>query len=113
MPRATVTAADSNDAPASRVGLRGEGDLGPDDTAFRGDELGELLPYEGGRGPTHVFDRLPGSISRRLVLVNGEHGTQTEEHVRKDRFAWMDYWLLGKVPDGTQPKPVATEEDGD
>jgi uncharacterized protein len=47
----------------------------------------------GGRGPTNVFDHLPADIPRRLVLVNGEHGTQTEEHVRKDRFAWMDHWL--------------------
>ena len=51
----------------------------------------------GGRGPTNVFDHLPASISRRLVLVNGEHGTQTEEHVFKDRIAWMDYWLLGRA----------------
>jgi uncharacterized protein len=50
----------------------------------------------GGRGPTHVFDRLPETVSRRLVLVNGEHGTQTEEHIRKDRIAWMDYWMLGR-----------------
>ena len=50
----------------------------------------------GGRGPTNVFDHLPADIPRRLVLVNGEHGTQTEEHVRKDRFAWMDHWLLGR-----------------
>jgi predicted acyl esterase len=49
----------------------------------------------GGRGPTHVFDRLPDTVSRRLVLVNGEHGTQTEEHIRKDRIAWMDYWMHG------------------
>jgi uncharacterized protein len=49
----------------------------------------------GGRGPTNVFDHLPATISRRLVLVNGEHGTQTEEHVFKDRIAWMDYWMLG------------------
>ena len=28
-------------------------------------------------------------------MTNGEHGTQTEEHVFKDRIAWMDYWLRG------------------
>ncbi len=50
----------------------------------------------GGRGPTHVFDRLPTTVSRRIVLVNGEHGTQTEDHVWKDRIAWMDYWMLRK-----------------
>jgi uncharacterized protein len=47
----------------------------------------------GPRGPTNVFDHLSPGISKRLVLVNGEHGTQTEEHVFKDRIAWMDYWL--------------------
>jgi predicted acyl esterase len=50
----------------------------------------------GGRGPTHVYDHLSDGISKRLVLVNGEHGTQTEEHVRKDRFAWIHYWMLGQ-----------------
>ena len=50
----------------------------------------------GGRGPTNVFDHLPIGVSRRLVMTNGRHGTQTEEHIRKDRIAWMDYWMLGK-----------------
>jgi uncharacterized protein len=50
----------------------------------------------GGRGPTNVFDHLPATVSRRLVLVNGEHGTQTEEHIVGDRIAWMDYWMLGR-----------------
>ena len=49
----------------------------------------------GGRGPTNVFDHLPRGISRRLVLVNGEHGTQTDPNLFKDRIAWMDYWMLG------------------
>jgi predicted acyl esterase len=50
----------------------------------------------GARGPTNVFDHLPDSISKRLVLVNGVHGTNTEDHIFKDRIAWMDYWMLGK-----------------
>ena len=50
----------------------------------------------GPRGPTNVFDHLSDSISKRLVLTNGVHGTNTEEHVFKDRIAWMDYWMLGK-----------------
>jgi predicted acyl esterase len=49
----------------------------------------------GPRGATNVFDHLSGAISKRLVMTNGEHGTQTEEHVFKDRIAWMDYWLRG------------------
>jgi predicted acyl esterase len=51
----------------------------------------------GPRGPTYVFDRLSNSISKRLVLVNGVHGTNTEDHIFKDRIAWMDYWMLGKT----------------
>ena len=50
----------------------------------------------GPRGPTYVFDKLSDSISKRLVLVNGVHGTNTETHVFKDRIAWMDYWMLSK-----------------
>jgi predicted acyl esterase len=49
----------------------------------------------GGRGPTNVFDHLPDGISKRIVMVNGRHGTQTEDHILKDRIAWMDYWMLG------------------
>jgi uncharacterized protein len=50
----------------------------------------------GPRGPTYVFDKLSSSISKRLVLVNGVHGTNTEDHIFKDRIAWMDYWMLNK-----------------
>ena len=50
----------------------------------------------GPRGPTNVFDHLSSSISKRLVLTNGVHGTNTEDHVFKDRIAWMDYWMLNK-----------------
>ena len=50
----------------------------------------------GPRGPTNVFDHLSSSISKRLVLTNGVHGTNTESHVFKDRIAWMDYWMLNK-----------------
>ncbi len=49
----------------------------------------------GPRGATNVFDHLSPNISKRLVMTNGEHSTQTEEHVFKDRIAWMDYWMRG------------------
>ena len=51
----------------------------------------------GPRGPTYVFDKLSDSISKRLVLVNGVHGTNTEQHIVKDRIAWMDYWMLNRA----------------
>jgi hypothetical protein len=50
----------------------------------------------GPRGATYVYDMLPGSISRRLVLVNGVHGTNTNDDLFKDRMAWLDYWMLDK-----------------
>ncbi len=50
----------------------------------------------GPRGPTNVFDHLSDTISKRLVLVNGVHGTNTNADLLKDRIAWMDYWMLDK-----------------
>ncbi|HVM19455.1 MAG TPA: CocE/NonD family hydrolase C-terminal non-catalytic domain-containing protein, partial [Egibacteraceae bacterium] len=50
----------------------------------------------GPRGPAHLFEKLPRSISRRLVLTNGDHGTQTSPNVRRDRLAWIDYWMRGR-----------------
>jgi predicted acyl esterase len=47
----------------------------------------------GGRGPTNVFDALPSSVSRRLLMVNGQHGTQTEGPMMRERRAWADYWV--------------------
>jgi uncharacterized protein len=49
----------------------------------------------GPRGPAHLFERLPEGVSRRLVLTNGNHGTQVAEDIRQDRLAWVDYWLRG------------------
>ena len=50
----------------------------------------------GPRGPTYVYDKLSGSVSKRLVLVNGVHGTNTNADLFKDRMAWLDYWMLNK-----------------
>jgi predicted acyl esterase len=50
----------------------------------------------GPRGPTYVYDKLSGGISKRLVLVNGVHGTNTNSDLFKDRAAWLDYWMLNK-----------------
>jgi uncharacterized protein len=47
----------------------------------------------GPRGPSHLFEQLSPSISRRLVLTNGNHGTQTDSRIRQDRLAWIDYWM--------------------
>jgi uncharacterized protein len=50
----------------------------------------------GPRGASTVWEHLPRTISRRMVMTNGVHGTQTDPYVRQDRLAWLDYWLLGR-----------------
>jgi predicted alpha-1,2-mannosidase/putative CocE/NonD family hydrolase len=50
----------------------------------------------GPRGGTNVFDHLPSNVPRRLVLLNGDHGSQTGvPEAAADRKAWLDYWMLG------------------
>lgn len=50
----------------------------------------------GPRGTTNVFLHLPDDISKRLVVTNGDHGTNTDPNVRLDRLSWIDYWMLGR-----------------
>lgn len=58
----------------------------------------------GPRGGTHVFDYLPQNLTRRLVILNGDHGSQTgpAEVVAERRF-WIDRFMLG--PDDPAPRP--------
>jgi predicted acyl esterase len=56
----------------------------------------------GPRGGTHVFDRLPQDLTRRLVMLNGDHGSQTgPAEVTAERRWWMDRFML----DGADPNP--------
>jgi penicillin-binding protein 2 len=50
------------------------------------------------------------TIALVVLVENGGHGSSAAAPIAR---TVLDYWLLGKVPDGTQPKPVATEEEGD
>ena len=50
----------------------------------------------GPRGAYTVWDHLPADISKRLVNVNGVHGTQVDPYIRQDRLAWIDYWMLDR-----------------
>jgi predicted acyl esterase len=50
----------------------------------------------GPRGAYTVWENLPDGISKRLVTTNGVHGTQTDSYIRRDRLAWLDYWMLGR-----------------
>jgi putative CocE/NonD family hydrolase len=52
----------------------------------------------GPRGPYHLFEEVDGP--KRLLITNGDHGTQTNPKVMwRDRKAWLDRWLLGEGRD--------------
>ncbi len=50
------------------------------------------------------------TIALVVLVENGGHGSSAAAPIAR---TVLDYWLLGKVPDGTRPRPVATEEEGD
>ncbi|MGH2698020.1 MAG: CocE/NonD family hydrolase [Actinomycetota bacterium] len=51
----------------------------------------------GPRGPYHLFEAVDNARYRRLLMTNGDHGTQTNPRAMyTDRKAWMDHWLRGK-----------------
>ena len=56
----------------------------------------------GPRGPYHLFEHVDNAPFRRLLMTNGDHGTQTNpEEVYTDRKQWMDHFLLGR---GARPE---------
>jgi len=56
----------------------------------------------GPRGGTNVFDHLPQNLTRRLVTLNGDHGSQTGPvEVTAERRYWMDRFML----DADDPNP--------
>lgn len=66
----------------------------------------------GPRGPFHLFEKLPTHIPRRLVMTNGDHGTQQgPDAVWDDRVAWMDQFMRGlknkfdPIPGPGGPRP--------
>lgn len=48
----------------------------------------------GPRGPYHLFEAVQG-VPKRLLMTNGDHGTQTSPELQRDRKAWLDYWVRG------------------
>jgi len=54
----------------------------------------------GPRGPTHLWEAATGSPSKRLLLLNGDHGSQnpgsTGPEVWGDRKAFIDHFLLDR-----------------
>ncbi len=49
----------------------------------------------GPRGPYHLWEAV-GGVPKRLVMSNGDHGTQTNPEFQADRLSWMDHWLRGE-----------------
>lgn len=54
----------------------------------------------GARGPAHLWEKVTG-VPKRLVLTNGNHGTNTNPaEVRDDRVNWVNHWM-GVTVDNT------------
>jgi putative CocE/NonD family hydrolase len=49
----------------------------------------------GPRGPYHLFEMVDNAPARRLLMSNGDHGTQTSPEFQAERLAWMDHWMRG------------------
>lgn len=49
----------------------------------------------GPRGPYHLFEMVDNAPARRLLMSNGDHGTQTSPEFQAERRAWMDQWMRG------------------
>jgi len=66
----------------------------------------------GPRGPYHLFEEVVNAPNRRLLMSNGDHGTQTSSEFQADRLEWMDYWIrdIGKEHDTDEKKkyPVSS-----
>jgi putative CocE/NonD family hydrolase len=52
----------------------------------------------GPRGPYHLFEAVTNAPFKRLLMANGDHGTQQSETFERDRKAWLDHWLKGDGP---------------
>ena len=52
----------------------------------------------GPRGPYHLFEKVTNAPYKRLLISNGNHGTQQAPVVERDRKAWLDHWMLGRGP---------------
>ena len=50
----------------------------------------------GPRGPYHLFEMVDNAPARRLLMSNGDHGTQTSPEFQAERLGWMDQWMRGE-----------------
>ncbi len=49
----------------------------------------------GPRGTTRLWEKIQG-VPKRLMVANGNHGTNQSNYYFNDRRAWMDHWMLGQ-----------------
>ena len=53
----------------------------------------------GPRGPYHLFEKVVNAPVRRLLMTNGDHGTQQDQaFVEPDRKRFLDHYLRGTGP---------------
>ncbi len=52
--------------------------------AYQDEQTGPRFP--------HVWEGIKG-VPKRLLLTNGDHGTQQSPYVMADRVKWMDHWV--------------------
>jgi uncharacterized protein len=56
--------------------------------AFQDEQTGPRFP--------HLWEAVPRGIPKRLLMLNGDHGSQVgPEESWRDRKAWMDHWMRG------------------
>ena len=58
----------------------------------------------GPRGPYHLFEEVVNAPARRLLMTNGDHGTQQDgAFLEPDRKEWIDYFVrdAGALPGGS------------
>jgi putative CocE/NonD family hydrolase len=54
--------------------------------AYQDEQTGPRFP--------HLFELVEG-VPKRMVMTNGDHGTQQDPFVMADRVRWMDHWMRG------------------
>lgn len=68
----------------------------------------------GPRGPYHLFEEVTRAPVRRLLMSNGDHGTQQDPVVEADRKAFLDHFLrgIGDRPDDSSVTALLELVDG-
>ncbi len=54
--------------------------------AYQDEQTGPRFP--------HLFEMIE-DVPKRMVMTNGDHGTQQDPFIMADRVKWMDHWMRG------------------